>query len=113
MVEIGLDERHVLLCINKDTDRLLINEKVKQSYMFLTRTMFIENEPITPGIDPPNRCYFWLHLGATIKPTEVEEYYEEEDDIHCVENDFYHGLRVKINNQMDDANNSMIVLRYE
>jgi len=64
MFEIGLNESHILLCIHKDTDRLNIHEKIKQSYMFLTRTMFIENDPIAPGIDQKNRCYIWEKLAA-------------------------------------------------
>jgi len=50
MFEIGLNEPHILLCIHKDTERLTIHEKVKQFYMLLTRVMFIENDPISPGI---------------------------------------------------------------
>jgi len=59
---IGLDEAHILLCIHRDTERLTINEKIKQMYMFLTRTMFIENDPIAPGIMSKNRCYIWEKL---------------------------------------------------
>lgn len=62
MAEIGLTEAHILQCIHKDTEKLLIHEKLKQSYMFLTRVMYIENDPVSPGIMHKNRCYIWEKL---------------------------------------------------
>ena len=97
MYEIGLNESHILLCIHKDTDRLNIHEKIKQSYMFLTRCMFIENDPIAPGIDHKNRCYIWEKLTASQpKNGFVDDALEEDnDDINFIENDFYAGKAKK------------------
>ena len=48
--EIGLSEAHILLCIHSDTERLHIHEMIKQSYMQLTKAMYISNDPLSPGI---------------------------------------------------------------
>jgi hypothetical protein len=110
--EIGLNEAHILLCIHSDSERLHIHEKIKQSYMFLTRTMFIQNDPVSPGIAQKNRCYIWEKLGKKNENFD-EEYQLEDDDLNFIENDFYVGKAKKKLTQMDDPNNSMIVLRYE
>ena len=115
--EIGLNESHILLCIHPDNDKLIIHEKFKQIYMFLTRCMYVNNDPISPGIGLKNRCYVWERL----KPKSEEEYRRQieqydmdaDDAVNCVENDFYAGAAQKRLYQMDDPNNSMIVLRHE
>jgi hypothetical protein len=43
----------------------------------------------------------------------VDDVEEDNDDINFIENDFYAGKAKKKLAQMDDPNNSMIVLRYE
>jgi hypothetical protein len=61
-------------------------------YMFLTRVMHIQNDPISPGISNKNRCYVWDRLKeVTETEFEEEEVFNEnsEDDINYVENDFY------------------------
>jgi hypothetical protein len=60
--ETGIDESHILCCISQDNERLVIHEKLKQMYMFLTRVMHIQNDPISPGISNKNRCYVWDRL---------------------------------------------------
>jgi len=114
VMEVGLNESHVLLCIHKDTERLMIHEQIKQQYMLLTRCMFIDNDPIAPGIVQKNRCYIWEKLV----PPKVDEENKydlnaEEEDANMIENDFYQGKAKDKLTQMDDPNNSMIVLRYE
>jgi hypothetical protein len=112
MFEIGLNESHILLCIHRDTDRLIIHEKIKQQYMLLTRCMFIENDPISPNISNKNRCYIWEKL-AKKQPLANDDEIMDEDDIKIIENDFYAGKAKQKLHQMDDPNNSMVVLRYE
>lgn len=94
MFEIGLNESHILLCIHRDTDRLIIHEKIKQQYMLLTRCMFIENDPISPNISNKNRCYIWEKLAKKEKKENEDENLEE-DDIKIIENDFYSGKAAK------------------
>lgn len=84
--------------------------------MFLTRTMYIENDPIAPGISRKNRCYVWDRLAKNEGKTfadDDEMYAENSVEDNLVENDFYAGKANKRKAQMDDPNNSMIVLRYE
>ena len=84
-------------------------------YKFLTRVMHIQNDAISPGISNKNRCYVWERL----KEPDMDEFKEEEifnensDEDNNVENDFYKGLGRKKKYQMDNPNNSMIVLRHE
>ena len=117
MMDIGLNEPHILLCIHKDTERLTIHEQIKQMYMFLTRTMFIDNDPIAPGIVSKNRCYIWEKLSKSGKmDKDVFDIVanDPDDDVqNALENDFYAGKAKEKITQMDDPNNSMIVLRYE
>ena len=77
--------------------------------------MHIKNDPISPGISNKNRCYIWERLKEEKGDQLKEEAYfnENSDDDIVVENDFYHGLGRKRKYQMDDPNNSMIVLRHE
>jgi len=83
--------------------------------MFLTRTMYINNDPVSPGIMQKNRCYIWEKLTPKLKDDNMfeDEYHVEDDDLNFIENDFYAGKAKKKLTQMDDPNNSMIVLRYE
>lgn len=97
--ETGLDESHVLCCIAPDNERLIIHEKFKQIYMFLTKNMYILNDPISPGIVMKNRCYVWDKLvepDKTIKQEDIELYNENsQEDLHPIENDLYAGKAVK------------------
>jgi hypothetical protein len=114
--EIGIDESHILCCISPDNERLEIHEKIKYIYMFLTRTMYIENDPIAPGISHKNRCYVWERLGKksdNVFEDEDQMFNENSVEENFIENDFYAGKINKRKAQMDDPNNSMIVLRYE
>lgn len=112
---VGLNESHILCCICQDNERLVIHEKIKQSYMFLTRVLFIQNDPLSPGIEFKNRCYVWDKLSMKDRDAIKEDsFYDENNERdRNVENDFYEGLARKKRTQMDDPNNSMIVLRYE
>jgi hypothetical protein len=125
MADVGLDEAHILLCIHEHhegdgggkKEKLLIHEKIKQSYMFLTRCMFVENDPVSPGIALKNRCYIWEKLDKKEKEKREEgdsdDLADDEDELNFIENDFYAGKAKKKLTQMEDPNNSMIVLRYE
>lgn len=67
-------------------------------YMFLTRVMHIQNDPIAPGISNKNRCYVWERLKEpSDEGFKEEEVFNEnsEDDMNLIENDFYFGLRKK------------------
>jgi hypothetical protein len=83
-----------LCCISPDNERLEIHEKIKYIYMFLTRTLFIENDPIAPCISHKNRCYVWVILGK-----KSDNVYEDEDQMfnensveyNFIENDIYSG----------------------
>ena len=82
--------------------------------MFLTRVLFIQNDPLSPGIQLKNRCYIWDKLSMKDRePLKEDSFYDEANAEKNVENDFYEGLARKKRTQMDDPNNSMIVLRYE
>jgi hypothetical protein len=83
--------------------------------MFLTRVLFIQNDPLSPGIEFKNRCYVWDKLSMKDRDAIKEDsFYDENNERdRNVENDFYEGLARKKRTQMDDPNNSMIVLRYE
>ena len=76
--ETGLDESHILCCISSDRERLIIHEKLKQQYMFLTRVMYIQNDPISPGVQLKNRCYVWDRLK---KPSD-KDYIQDEELYH-------------------------------
>jgi hypothetical protein len=95
---------------------LEIHEKLKYIYMFLTRTMYVENDPIAPGISSKNRCYVWDRLAKNEGKAFAEDeevFAENSADENLIENDFYAGKANKRKAQMDDPNNSMVVLRYE
>jgi hypothetical protein len=76
--------------------------------------MYIQNDSISPGISNKNRCYVWNRLkenqsddlGAALENESLDSEYN-------VENDFYAGLDKKKKTQMDDPNNSMVVLKKE
>ena len=95
----GIDEGFILCTINQDTERLVLHEKFKQAFMFLTRTMFIQNDPISPGISCKNRCYVWERLKPMAKDSgnEDDEIYNEnsQDEMFNIENDFYAGKEHK------------------
>ena len=62
--------------------------------MFLCRTMYIENDPIAPGISHKNRCYVWDRLAnkdAKVYENEEEMFNENSVDDNLIENDFYAG----------------------
>ena len=63
LINLGIDENLILCCISSDQRRLVIHEKFKQAFMFLTRVMYIQNDSISPGISAQNRCYVWNRLG--------------------------------------------------
>lgn len=77
--------------------------------------MYIVNDAVSPGIMQKNRCYIWEKLSTkAINDDQFEDdYHIEDDDLNFIENDFYAGKAKKKLTQMDDPNNSMIVLRYE
>jgi hypothetical protein len=78
--------------------------------------MYIENDPIAPGISNKNRCYVWDRLAKNESKAfadDDEMFAENSVDENLIENDFYAGKANKRKAQMDDPNNSMVVLRYE
>lgn len=83
--------------------------------MQVTKAIYISNDPVSPGIMQKNRCYIWEKLSPKKHEAGMfdEEYHIEDDDLNFIENDFYAGKAKKKLTQMDDPNNSMIVLRYE
>lgn len=113
----GIDESHILCCLAPDTSRSTIHEKLKQQYMQLARVIYVQNEARPPGSRILNRCYGWAHLsdpepGAVLE--EESNYAESSDDEdRAIVNDFYAGKKFKKMTQMDDPENSMIVLRHE
>lgn len=109
---VGLDESHILLCIHHDTDMLIIHEKFKAAYMFLARCMFIDNNPLAPGIVHRNMCFNWSTL-IIANPNYDDGSKKTKDDLHQIENDFYSGKAQLKEHQMDNPNNSMIVLHYD
>ena len=113
----GMDEGHILCCTAKDNERLIIHEKLKQMYMQLAKALYISNDPISPGIQAKNRCYVWDRLVEQDKLPRVdeEELFNEnsQENVNAIENDLYAGKKHKRTNQMNNPNNSMIVLRKE
>lgn len=112
-----MDESHILCCTAKDNERLIIHEKLKQMYMQLAKALYISNDPISPGIQQKNRCYVWDRLVEQDKLPRVdeEELFNEnsQENVNAIENDLYAGKKHKRTNQMNNPNNSMIVLRKE
>jgi hypothetical protein len=91
-MDTGVDESLILCCISSDQKRLIIHEKLKQAFMFLTRVMYIQNEFIAPGIAEKNRCYVYSRLKDTSKDNNGKVVEESMDSEYFVENDFYAGL---------------------
>lgn len=83
--------------------------------MSIARSMYIYNDPISPGIAQKNRCYIWEKLKKLKKDEKGfdEEFHKEDDDLTSIENDFHAGKGKKKLTQADDPNNSMIVLKQE
>lgn len=46
----------------QDKKELKIHEKLKQMYTYLARVLYVENDPISIGIDNKKRCYVWQKL---------------------------------------------------
>ena len=79
----GIDETFIIQTISQDMESIKIHEKLKQAFMFLTRVLFIENDPISPGINRKNRCYVWDQLEGPAGLNEhekAEQYFEDEGD---------------------------------
>lgn len=57
--ETGLNETHLILCMAQDKRELKIHERLKQMYTYLARVLYVENDPISIGIDNKKRCYVW------------------------------------------------------
>jgi len=95
----GIDESHVLCCTARDNERLIIHEKLKQMYMQLAKSLFVINDPVSPGIMNKNRCYVWSRLVDQDKLPQVEEeeLYNEnsQEQINAIENDLYAGKKNK------------------
>lgn len=84
--------------------------------MALTSVLFIKNEKVNAEHVKPNRCYYWLKMQLA-DPAEwkmgEEEFNENSQDGFLIENDFYQGKLAYRKIQMDNPNNSMVLLRYE
>lgn len=65
--DVGLSESHISLILHKDTSNLTVHEKLKTSYCYLARVMFIENDSILNCIENKNRCYVWDRIKKSVQ----------------------------------------------
>ena len=56
---IGLSYDHIITCINNKH----IHEKLKSSYIFAAKVLFVDNDPFPTVLVYKNRCYFWEALN--------------------------------------------------
>ena len=84
--------------------------------MALTSVLYIKNEKVNGDHVRPNRCYYWTHMqfkdAGEWKMAE-ELFNENSQDEFLIENDFYQGKLAQKRIQMDNPNNSMVLLRNE
>jgi len=105
---VGLSESHISLILHRDTEKLIVHEKFKTAYIFLARTIYIENDKIVDCIETKNRCYVWDRIK---KKVEVKDQgFSQKDFNDLVINDEY-AVKTKAKvTQLDDPRSSMIIL---